>query len=309
MNQLAIGLSRAASSFGIYVFLITAALAVPAEFQANYDDGFDAGYTVGYDSGFAVGQERGVAEGTKQGQLEGYDSGWDDAYAPAYDLAYTLQRAIGLEQGYDDGVVKGFEEGYEWADSVAQAYNASLGVSGTSGLYSIDFSGITFIRLGDDGVPNWGGPGASGSLAMSMATTSFGIDWAVHYYDEGFKAGKASGLTVGDTAGYDAAYPAAYSSAFGIAYDGGLIAGDAAGTTDGGLDGFDDGWSLGFDEGQPIGFDAGVHFFLYDSFELPPGPAAAAIHGSLPEPSGLAVGSVALIGLVAAALRRPWRAA
>jgi hypothetical protein len=302
MNCFARHLPRVATLAIAWLLAASTASAVPLEFQADYDDGFDAGYTVGYDSGFDVGQLRGFEEGSLQGQEQGYNSGWDDAYTPAYDLAYTLQQPVGVEQGYVDGLLTGFDEGYEWAKSVAAYYQQSHGISFTiiSDWDWYDGSAGAIITV-SGGILEVGGPGSSGTFTLVNGVLD--VDLAAHYYDEGLEDGKSSGFSAGDSAGYDEAFPAAFSAAFDAAYQDGSAKGAAAGTADGGLAGFDAGWSLGFDEGQPIGFDAGIDYFLYGRLNST-ALAETNLQAHVPEPTGLAAASMALVALAVGACRR-----
>jgi hypothetical protein len=118
--------SRVALTIAAVLVGAQMALAVPTEFQSDYDDGFGVGYTLGYDIGYADGEIRGITEGTKQGQEQGYDAGWEGSYSPAYEAAYTVQYPVGIELGHRAGVIRGFDDGYSWARQAAASSGASL---------------------------------------------------------------------------------------------------------------------------------------------------------------------------------------
>ena len=226
---------------------------IPAEYKPNYRQGYDAGYPVGYDSGFLTGEQLGITEGTADGKAAGYDNGWSETYAPAYDLAYNTSFPLGHVEGWDQGVLDGFDEGYEWVQTVITAIRNSSSSSGV-----MLYSGVWTGGSGSAALGLYGS-----SINFSIGSISAGnptIDWAAHYFDEGYRAGNEKGITIGSRDGYKSTYWPSYSIGFDLGYADGLVEGETQGTSKGIDEGFDDGWDAGYGLGHYQGFYAGVDY-------------------------------------------------
>lgn len=279
-------------------------LAVPVEYQPNYDKGFGRGYEIGYESGFASGKERGFTEGTANGQGDGFRIGWDDAYQPAFDRAYDINFPIGHAAGWNPGVVAGFEEGFRWAETNV----GGLVLSYYDGSFNGDGAGAVLW-----GPRSPGGPSGFGSSSGSITITSAGgpYDWAAHYFGVGYKDGHAEGLSIGSEAGYDLAYPRAYAAAYRVGHRRGTAEGTREGLHDGEVEGFAYGWDSGYDDGFGPGYDAGVDYYLFGDFVAPTYPLAhmslRTTSLSIPEPTSFALlGMSGMFGLLRRASRRKY---
>jgi hypothetical protein len=290
---------RLATSFSVIAIglLLVGRLfaAVPAEFQLNYDDGWDNGYTIGYDSGFISGKDRGNTEGTSNGKSQGYDAGWNEVYQPAYDRAYAANLLFGHLAGWNEGVLAGFEEGLHRAPAVAQILfnNPTWGNSGV--VASIVFDGTLSVNLG--------GAGGFGGADFTVWRQDPNYDWASHYYDAGYSAGHSEGFTIGSDAGYDLTYSDAFDAAYPIGYNNGTIEGTQQGRRNGREAGLSEGWDLGFRAGFDEGLYAGIDYGIFGEFEV---PSYGFPYGRLvvPEPGGLALMCMAVVW---AAVRRKSR--
>jgi hypothetical protein len=295
---------------------------IPDTYQPKYDEGYKVGYAGGYDSGFVSGKQRGTDEGTTNGQSDGYNKGFGESYQPAFDLAYNTQLPIGEAAGWNQGQVNGFAKGYDWAPTIMGSVTVSNGNHYGGGVWG----SVLDVTMYSD---NYGG-NSNRRYLLPEEVPAF-------YYKLGLDDGNTIGVSEGSAAGYKVTYPDAYAAAFPIGYQNGTVEGTSQGSVNGEIKGFNAGWDLGYGPGFDSGFEAGIQHYLSGqpsssfgtlSIELgglglmaPPsslslgdvqagsfgstsGGSSAASDTSVPEPTSVALLSVAIGAII---LRRAGR--